>query len=85
MTARKPLIAGNWKMNGLTAEAADLAGGIAAWVAANGKSKADVVVCPPFTLLADVAAHPPSPPALLVVGKVVSLRSVLNWWSPPPA
>ena len=59
MTARKPLIAGNWKMNGLTAEAADLAGGIAAWVAANGKSKADVVVCPPFTLLADVARRCP--------------------------
>ena len=37
------------------------------------------------TLLADVAAHPPAPPALLVVGPVVSLRSVLNWWSPPPA
>ena len=34
------------------------------------------------TLEADVAAHPMAPPALLVVGPVVSLRQTLNWWRP---
>ena len=29
-----------------------------------------------------VALHHPPPPALLVVGKVVSLRDALDWWTP---
>ena len=53
MGRRRPLVAGNWKMNGLRAAAAELdriiqgAGGLAA---------VDVMVCPPATLLAQFAA-----------------------------
>jgi uroporphyrin-III C-methyltransferase len=34
------------------------------------------------TLVADVAAARPEPPALMVVGGVVRLRSRLEWWQP---
>jgi triosephosphate isomerase len=53
MGRRRPLVAGNWKMNGLRSAAAELdriiqgAGGLAA---------VDVMVCPPATLLAQFAA-----------------------------
>src|SRR6202171_3654307 len=51
--AIRPLIAGNWKMNGLSSPQAEfeamLAG--ASWVAA----KADLLVCPPATLIAAFA------------------------------
>lgn len=50
MGTLKPLIAGNWKMNGVAAAGADLAAGIAAWQKAS-KAQADVLICPPFTLL----------------------------------
>ena len=33
-------------------------------------------------VVADLAANPLPPPALLVVGRVVGLRSRLNWWNP---
>jgi triosephosphate isomerase len=46
---RRPLIAGNWKMNGTKAEAAELLRGIIAGV--SGMSKVDVAVCPPFPYL----------------------------------
>lgn len=46
---RRPLIAGNWKMNGTKAEAAELLRGIVAGV--SGMSKVDVAVCPPFPYL----------------------------------
>ena len=49
----RPLIAGNWKMNGLTAEAAALAGAIGAAAAGQG---CDLLVCPPATQLGAVAA-----------------------------
>ena len=50
--ARTPILAGNWKMHGTTAEAKALAGGLAARVG----SRADrgVVLAPPFTALATV-------------------------------
>jgi triosephosphate isomerase len=51
---RKKLIAGNWKMNKTSADAAVLAREIAVGVGAN--SGADVVICPPFTALEGVAA-----------------------------
>ncbi len=54
MTDRQALIAGNWKMNGLTAslaEAKALAGKLAA-----SPHKAQVAICPPATLLAPLAA-----------------------------
>ena len=52
--ARRKLIAGNWKMNGLRADGLALAGDLAARL---GKAPAafDMVVCPPATLVAAVA------------------------------
>ena len=47
----RPLIAGNWKMNATTAEAAALAGALR-----EGVPGADLLVCPPATQLAVVAA-----------------------------
>ena len=41
-----------------------------------------VLTCTLGTLLAEVEAHKPPPPALLVVGPVVNLRQTLQWWSP---
>lgn len=52
--ARKKLIAGNWKMNGLTADGVALAKGIATEVKALGKPQCEFLVCPPFTLLSAV-------------------------------
>jgi triosephosphate isomerase (TIM) len=45
----RPLVAGNWKMNGLTAEAEPLARAVAARA---GNLAAEIVLCPPATLLA---------------------------------
>lgn len=45
----RPLIAGNWKMNGTGHSLPEIAA-IANWVAAN-PVPADVLICPPFTLL----------------------------------
>ena len=45
-----PLIAGNWKMNGLRAEAAVLAAALR-----GGAPGCDLLVCPPTTVLAEVA------------------------------
>jgi triosephosphate isomerase (TIM) len=50
---RKKLIAGNWKMNKTSAEAAELAREIV--VAVAQRPDVDVVVCPPFTALESVA------------------------------
>lgn len=51
--ARKKLIAGNWKMNCLTAEGVALAKSVAAKVKEN-KFNCDFLICPPFTILAAV-------------------------------
>ena len=48
-----PLVAGNWKMNGLAASAAELAKIIAG--AGPLAGKAELMVCPPFTLIAAFA------------------------------
>ena len=51
--ARRPLVAGNWKMNGLLAAAGELekiVGG------ARKLANVDVMVCPPATLIARFAA-----------------------------
>jgi len=56
MTSRRPLIAGNWKMNGLRAEARDLAGALAASINGVADAPFDMVICPPFTALADAHA-----------------------------
>ncbi len=50
---RRPIVAGNWKMNGTRSEAATLISGIVAGV--NSVNTAEIVVCPPFTLISVVA------------------------------
>lgn len=59
MSERRPLIAGNWKMNGLSADGLALARALAARalaarMAAGEAPPCDVLVCPPATLLATV-------------------------------
>jgi triosephosphate isomerase (TIM) len=51
----RPLVAGNWKMNGVRKSLAEAAS-ICEAVAAGGAGKAKVVVCPPATLLMAVTA-----------------------------
>jgi len=51
--ARRPLVAGNWKMNGLKASAAELE---AVMAGARGLPNADFIICPPATLVARFAA-----------------------------
>ena len=53
--ARNKLIAGNWKMNGLLAEAQALAGAIATRAVEAGPA-CELLVCPPAQLLLPVAA-----------------------------
>jgi triosephosphate isomerase (TIM) len=48
--APRPLVAGNWKMNGLRKSLAEVQA-ICEAVAAGGAGRAEVVVCPPLTLL----------------------------------
>ena len=50
---RRPLIAGNWKMNTTVGEARELAEAIR--TALQSAEDIDVVLCPPFTALASVA------------------------------
>jgi triosephosphate isomerase len=52
-TAIRPLIAGNWKMNGLKASVAELEAMLAG--AAGVAAKCDLLVCPPATLIAAFA------------------------------
>ena len=51
--AIRPLIAGNWKMNGLKSSLAEFEAMLAG--AADVAAKADLLVCPPATLIADFA------------------------------
>ncbi len=48
-TTRKPLVAGNWKMNKMVGESVDLAAALKPLVA--GIDGADIVVCPVYTAL----------------------------------
>ncbi len=52
MMTRRPLVAGNWKMNGLNSSIANLRKIVAG---APGLSKVDLIVCPPATLIARFA------------------------------
>ncbi len=52
MMARRPLVAGNWKMNGLKSSAGELQKIIAG---AQGLPKVELIVCPPATLVASFA------------------------------
>lgn len=49
---RKPMIAGNWKMNKNVSEAIELANGIKR--AVFDINNVDIVICPPFTNLSDI-------------------------------
>ncbi len=51
---RRPLIAGNWKMNCLKKDGIALAGDLAARMSSAGQTGFDMVICPPFTLLEGV-------------------------------
>ena len=53
--ARRPLVAGNWKMNGLSASRAELDKIITG--SANLPGRLDVLVCPPFLLVPDFASR----------------------------
>ncbi len=52
----RPLIAGNWKMNKLSADAALLAGGLADRRGRQGDPGCEILLCPPSVLLTGVAA-----------------------------
>jgi triosephosphate isomerase len=62
-TSRRPLVAGNWKMNGLAASVSEL--GKIAEGAATIAGKADIMVCPPATLIAAFAARAKSTNVLI--------------------
>ncbi|WP_421998657.1 triose-phosphate isomerase [Reyranella sp.] len=53
---RRPLIAGNWKMNGLQADGIALAKAVAEGVRQAAWADREVLVCPPSTLVLAVAA-----------------------------
>ena len=53
MAERRPLVAGNWKMNGSRTESASLLDGIKKGMSST--SKAEVAVCPPYILIPLVA------------------------------
>jgi triosephosphate isomerase len=56
MNSRKPLVAGNWKMNGDRAANEQLLLGLRA-AAEDVLARVDVVVCPPYPYLAQVREH----------------------------
>jgi triosephosphate isomerase len=55
MASRRPLIAGNWKMNGLSASVAEL-DRIIEGFGPELSGEIDLLVCPPFTLIEEFAA-----------------------------
>ena len=56
MTAIRALVAGNWKMNGLKGSASEL-DALIQGLAGGAPPTADVMVCPPATLVAEFAAR----------------------------
>jgi len=54
MAERKPLVAGNWKMNCLKADAVLLADAVATRATALKDKKCDVLICPPFIVISPV-------------------------------
>ena len=57
MTLRRPLIAGNWKMNGLKASAAEIRRLRQGVEAQDYGARADILICPPATLIGPLAAE----------------------------
>jgi triosephosphate isomerase len=52
---RTPVVAGNWKMHGSRAANASLVSGVLAGIAPRAERRAEVVMCPPFVYLAELA------------------------------
>ena len=52
----RPLVAGNWKMNALRADAVALARDLVARLGEGNAPRCEVVLCPPATVLVEVAA-----------------------------
>ena len=55
MSPRRPLIAGNWKMNGQKADGLALAAAVMAEIGKPGSVACELLVCPPATLVMTVA------------------------------
>src|SRR5579863_1511892 len=53
--ARRPLVAGNWKMNGLAASSGQLQKIVAGARSLAENAQVDIMVCPPATLIAGFA------------------------------
>ncbi len=66
LRARRPLVAGNWKMNGLRASAVELADIING--ARDLTATVDLIVCPPATLILQFAAHAASLRSPVLIG-----------------
>ena len=65
MPDRRPLIAGNWKMNGMAASVAEIRR-LKEGVAAGGYGeRADIMICPPATLIGAFAAEASGSPILI--------------------
>jgi triosephosphate isomerase len=65
MTDRRPLIAGNWKMNGLKASVGELTR-LQSGVASGGHGeRADILICPPATLIAPFVAQTQGSPIMI--------------------
>ncbi len=73
---RRKLVAGNWKMNTTRASAPELARGIAQLVP-SGRNEVEVLVCPPFPYLCEVAAA--------LEGSAVELGAQNAYFEPPGA
>src|ERR1700729_169846 len=63
----RPLIAGNWKMNGLLSSLAEFEAMLAG--ASKVTAKADLLVCPPATLIAAFAAKLTGSKGLMIGGQ----------------
>ena len=74
---RPPLIAGNWKMNGTAAESETLARGIRQGLEGRPPEGVEVLVCPPYLVLARVRA--------ILEGSAVRLGAQDVHWEPKGA
>jgi triosephosphate isomerase len=61
----RPLIAGNWKMNGLRHDGIALATALVGRATVAPQNGADVLICPPFTLVAEIGLLLSSSPIAL--------------------
>ena len=73
MSARRTLIAGNWKMNCLSADATALAGGLAEKLNAAGAVNFEMLVCPPAVLMGVTGAA--------IAGSAIQLGGQDNHWN----